>query len=45
MWRETVRERLRALAWDQVVADVQPFLEPGADPGLLTQGNLLRVLD
>jgi len=43
-WREAVRERLRALAWDQVAADVRPFLEPGADPGLLTLENLLRVL-
>jgi len=43
-WREVVRERLRALAWDQVAADVRPFLEPGADPDLLTLENLLRVL-
>jgi hypothetical protein len=43
-WREVVRERLRALAWDQVAADVRPFLEPGADAGLMTLENLLRVL-
>ena len=43
-WRETVRSRLQALAWDQVAADVRPFLEPGADPGLSRQENLLRVL-
>ncbi|OIO91647.1 MAG: hypothetical protein AUK03_10835 [Anaerolineae bacterium CG2_30_64_16] len=43
-WREAVRERLRTLAWDQVAADVRPFLEPGANPGLLTLDNLLRVL-
>ena len=43
-WRETVRERLQGLAWDQVVADVRPFLEPGVDVGLLTLENLLRVL-
>ena len=43
-WREAVRERLQALAWDQVVADVRPFLEPGADAGLLTLENVLRVL-
>jgi predicted nucleotidyltransferase component of viral defense system len=43
-WRKIVRERLRALAWDQVVTDVRPFLEPGADPGLLTRENLLQLL-
>jgi predicted nucleotidyltransferase component of viral defense system len=43
-WRGPVRERLRSLAWDQVAADVRPFLEPGADPGLLTLENLMRVL-
>lgn len=43
-WREPVRERLRSLAWDQVAADVRPFLDPGADAGLLTLDNLMRVL-
>ena len=43
-WRGAVRERLRSLAWDHVAADVRPFLEPGADAGLLTLENLLRVL-
>lgn len=44
-WRAAVRQRLHALDWGQVAADVRPFLEPGADPGLLTLENLLRVLD
>lgn len=43
-WRAAVRERLQALTWDHVAADVRPFLEPGADPGLLTLDNLMRVL-
>jgi len=43
-WREMVRGRLEALPWDQVVADVGPFLEPGAGLDLLTLENLLRVL-
>jgi predicted nucleotidyltransferase component of viral defense system len=43
-WREPVRRRLEAIDWSQVAADVRPFLEPGADPGLLTLDNLLRVL-
>ncbi|MGB9302064.1 MAG: hypothetical protein WCD51_15930, partial [Anaerolineae bacterium] len=43
-WRELVRTRLQALPWDQVLADVRPFLEPPADVGLLTFENIMRVL-
>jgi hypothetical protein len=43
-WRAAVRQRLPTGAWDRVVADVRPFLEPQADPGLLTRENVLRVL-
>ena len=43
-WRRVVRKRLQALDWRQAVDDVRPFLEPGADPDLLTSENLLRVL-
>lgn len=43
-WREAARRRLQAAPWDRVVADVRPFLEPSADPALLTQENLMRVL-
>ncbi len=43
-WRETVRHRLQAVLWEQVVADVRPFLEAGADPNLLTLENLMRML-
>jgi predicted nucleotidyltransferase component of viral defense system len=43
-WREAVRDRLRTSAWEQVVADVSPFLEPGSHPDLLTPENLMRVL-
>jgi hypothetical protein len=43
-WREVVHRRLQAVRWDQVVSDVHPFLEPSADPALLTQENLMRVL-
>ena len=44
-WREPVRERLRSLTWDHVVADIRPFLEPGADAELLTLSNLLQMLE
>jgi predicted nucleotidyltransferase component of viral defense system len=43
-WRALVRDRLQALAWDHVVADVRPFLEPSADLGILTLDNVKRVL-
>jgi predicted nucleotidyltransferase component of viral defense system len=43
-WRRIVRDRLEAVDWEQVVADVRPFLEPAADPGMLQLENLMRVL-
>jgi len=43
-WRDLVRDRLQTAAWDQVVADVRPFLELSANLDLLTYDNLLRVL-
>jgi predicted nucleotidyltransferase component of viral defense system len=43
-WRDAVLRRLQAIPWDRVVADVRPFLEPSADPALLTPENLMRVL-
>jgi len=43
-WQEAVHQRLQAVRWDQVVSDVRPFLEPSADPTLLTPENLMRVL-
>jgi len=43
-WRAAVRQRLQAVAWDQVLADVHPFLEPGAEAALLTPETLLGLL-
>lgn len=43
-WRALVRERLEGLRWEQVAADVRPFLEPSADLGLLTLENVRRVV-
>lgn len=43
-WREMVRQRLPKLAWDRVVADVRPLLEPGVDLGLLSLENVMKVL-
>jgi hypothetical protein len=44
-WRSEVRNRLEAIDWKHVLSDVRPFLEPAADPKLLTRENLLRVLE
>lgn len=43
-WQSAVRTRLLTLRWDQVQADVNPFLERSADLQLLTLENLLRVV-
>lgn len=43
-WRELVANRLREAAWDRVADDVDPFLEPTADPSLLTFENVMQVL-
>lgn len=43
-WREAVRDRLRLLDWEGLLADVRPFVEPGFDLGLLCLTNLERVL-
>jgi predicted nucleotidyltransferase component of viral defense system len=43
-WRGIVRRRLQAVDWERAVADVRPFLEPAADPHILTVENLNQVL-
>jgi predicted nucleotidyltransferase component of viral defense system len=43
-WRKIVQRRLEAVDWEQVVADVRPFLEPAVDLEILQMENLRRVL-
>ena len=43
-WREVVGSRLRVLAWDQVAADVRPFLEREEDAALLNMETALELL-
>jgi hypothetical protein len=43
-WHTQVRQRIQALNWDNIRADVRPFIEPGFDLNLLSQENLERVL-
>jgi hypothetical protein len=40
-----VRERLHRLDWQNIQADVRPFIEPGFDLNLLSLENLERVLE
>ncbi len=44
-WRAVVRQRLESIAWEQVLADVRPFLEAGAAHDLLTPANLIKLLE
>jgi hypothetical protein len=43
-WRQRIAEQLEAMEWNQVLADVRPFLENGHELELLTRGNLLGLL-
>ncbi len=45
-WREAIRMRLQRQTspWEQVIADVRPFLAPSADLELLSFDNVMRVL-
>ncbi|MFO7916540.1 MAG: hypothetical protein R6V13_00465 [Anaerolineae bacterium] len=44
-WQAAVRARLQKASWERVVDDVEPFLEPAADPALLRYENVMRVLE
>ncbi len=44
-WRDAMRERLRTVAWELIIDDLRPFLEPSANLTLLTLENLMRVLE
>ncbi len=43
-WRAVLRKRLQAISWERVGDDVRPFLEQGADPGLLVRENMMSLL-
>jgi hypothetical protein len=44
-WRAVVRDRLQNASWNRVVDDVRPFLEPRADPSILSYENVMQVLE
>jgi hypothetical protein len=43
-WRTLVLQRLQALNWPNIQADVRPFIEPDFDLRLLSLANLERLL-
>ena len=43
-WRVSVADRIRAMKWDSVIADVRPFLERSHEIELLTRENVLSLL-
>lgn len=44
-WRAVLRDRLQLLAWDNVLNDVRPFIEPSINVEILTRENLLKLLE
>ena len=44
-WRDIVYQSIAGLQWEQVMADVRPFLEQESQITLLTRENLVRVLE
>ncbi|MCJ7622140.1 MAG: nucleotidyl transferase AbiEii/AbiGii toxin family protein [Anaerolineaceae bacterium] len=44
-WRKAVQHRIEAMSWERVIDDVAPFLEKEAELELLTQENLLSLLN
>jgi len=43
-WRAVLRKRLQVISWERVGDDVRPFLEQGADSGLLVRENMMSLL-
>jgi predicted nucleotidyltransferase component of viral defense system len=43
-WREDIRNRLQNINWENALADVRPFLEPGSDLSLFSFEQLDRLL-
>jgi len=43
-WRAAVRNRLQSVDWKKAVGDVKPFLESQFNVEMLTQENLVRLL-
>jgi len=44
-WRKETALRISKYDWGKVIADVRPFLEKQRDLGMLTKGNLIKLLE
>ena len=43
-WRSTTLTRIESFSWDQLISDVQPFLQVQQEIELLTKDNLIKLL-
>ena len=43
-WRSITLTRIESLSWDQLISDVQPFLQDQQEIELLTRDNLIKLL-
>ncbi len=43
-WQDAIRYRLQGVAWENILVDVRPFLEPNVDISLITHEHLDKLL-
>jgi len=43
-WRSTILTQIESFSWDQLISDVQPFLQDQQEIELLTRDNLIKLL-
>jgi hypothetical protein len=41
-WRSVIADRITAMDWDRVIADVSPFLERSNELAMLTRENMIN---
>jgi hypothetical protein len=44
-WRVLVAERIKIVDWDQILADLRPFIERETDLQMLVRENVLKVVE
>jgi hypothetical protein len=43
-WRSVTISQIESFSWDQLISDVQPFLQDQQEIELLTKDNLVKLL-
>jgi len=43
-WRSTILTQIESFSWDQLISDVQPFLQDQQEVELITKDNLMKLL-